>query len=81
MIKLVDIWKCPECDFEMNAVHASNMEDDQEDCPCCNKLQLEAENKRFREALSEISNWDKMLYSPRELGDFAKKALGLLDSP
>ena len=37
---------------------------------------LKNENNRYKEALQEIERWDSMLYSPRELGNFAKKALG-----
>lgn len=38
---------------------------------------LHEENKKYKTALKEIERWDKMLYSSRELGNFAKKALGL----
>lgn len=33
--------------------------------------------ERYEKALKEIERWDRMLYSSRELGNFAKKALGL----
>jgi hypothetical protein len=42
---------------------------------------LHKENKRYKTALKEIERWDKMLYSSRELGNFAKKALGLPTIP
>lgn len=33
--------------------------------------------EKYEKALKEIEKWDIMLYSARELGNFAKKALGL----
>lgn len=42
---------------------------------------LHKENGKFYKALKEIERWDKMLYSSRELGNFAKKALGLPTIP
>lgn len=56
MIKQVDIWECSECGFEMNSVHASNVEDNPEDCPSCNESRLEVENKRLRAALDFYAN-------------------------
>lgn len=37
--------------------------------------------EKYEKALREIERWDKMLYSSRELGNFAKKALGLPTIP
>ena len=37
--------------------------------------------ERYEKALKEIEKWDSMLYSSRELGNFAKKALGLPTIP
>jgi hypothetical protein len=37
--------------------------------------------ERYEKALREIERWDSMLYSSRELGNFAKKALGLPTIP
>lgn len=42
---------------------------------------LHKENNRYETALKEIERWDMMLYSSRELGNFAKKALGLPTIP
>ena len=44
-------------------------------------FKLADENEQYREALKEISQWDKMLYSPREMGNLAKKALGIPEVP
>lgn len=37
--------------------------------------------EKYEKALKEIERWDTMLYSQRELGNFAKKALGLPITP
>lgn len=47
-------------------------------------IDLEEQTKkveRYEKALKEIERWDSMLYSSRELGNFAKKALGLPTIP
>lgn len=40
-----------------------------------------AQVERYEKALKEIERWDRMLYSNRELGNFAKRALGLPTVP
>ena len=43
--------------------------------------ELREKIERYEKALKEIERWDKMLYSSRELGNFAKKALALPTIP
>lgn len=48
--KMIEVWDCPDCGFQMNAIHV----DEEQSCPCCNEERLEAEVKRYREALEKI---------------------------
>lgn len=45
------------------------------------RYSLQDKVERYEKALNEIARWDKMLYSARELGNFAIRELGLPITP
>ncbi len=49
--KVVDMYECPDCGFEYNACQELDTDEGGYECPLCESLELEEENKRLRKAL------------------------------
>lgn len=52
--RAVKMWECPDCGFEMNAIHT--LEDGSYLCPCCDQAKLQRENDALREFARDVQN-------------------------